>query len=242
MYYAFFAFLLASFPEIQAAAKIDGNRQYGLREAVDLFHSVATAKFNESMELHIRLGVDPRHADQQVRSTVVLPHGTGVTKRVLVLATGEKVKEAEDAGADIVGGEDLVQKIAGGWMDFDAVIATPDMMKSVGRLGKVLGPRGLMPSAKTGTVTFDLANAIQEIKAGRVEFRVDKAGIVHNSVGKKNFTPDALFENAKVLLQAVQKARPASVKGTYIKSISLTSTMGPGISIDPVAAVKELSA
>ena len=141
----------------EAAAKIDGNRQYGLREAVDLFHSVATAKFNESMELHIRLGVDPRHADQQVRSTVGLPHGTGVTKRVLVLATGEKVKEAEDAGADIVGGEDLVQKIAGGWMDFDAVIATPDMMKSVGRLGKVLGPRGLMPSAKTGTVTFDLA-------------------------------------------------------------------------------------
>ena len=226
----------------EAAAKIDGNRQYGLREAVDLFHSVATAKFNESMELHIRLGVDPRHADQQVRSTVGLPHGTGVTKRVLVLATGEKVKEAEDAGADIVGGEDLVQKIAGGWVDFDAVIATPDMMKSVGRLGKVLGPRGLMPSAKTGTVTFDLANAIQEIKAGRVEFRVDKAGIVHNSVGKKNFTPDALFENAKVLLQAIQKARPASVKGTYIKSISLTSTMGPGISIDPVAAVKELSA
>ena len=226
----------------EAAAKIDGNRQYGLREAVDLFHSVATAKFNESMELHIRLGVDPRHADQQVRSTVGLPHGTGVTKRVLVLATGEKVKEAEDAGADIVGGGDLVQKIAGGWMDFDAVIATPDMMKSVGRLGKVLGPRGLMPSAKTGTVTFDLANAIQEIKAGRVEFRVDKAGIVHNSVGKKSFTPDALFENAKVLLQAVQKARPASVKGTYIKSISLTSTMGPGISIDPVAAVKELSA
>ena len=226
----------------EAAAKIDGNRQYGLREAVDLFHSVATAKFNESMELHIRLGVDPRHADQQVRSTVGLPHGTGVTKRVLVLATGEKVKEAEDAGADIVGGEDLVQKIAGGWMDFDAVIATPDMMKSVGRLGKVLGPRGLMPSAKTGTVTFDLANAIQEIKAGRVEFRVDKAGIIHNSVGKKNFTPDALFENAKVLLQSIQRARPASVKGTYIKSISLTSTMGPGISIDPLIAVKELSA
>ena len=226
----------------EAAAKIDGDKQYGLREAVELFHSVATAKFNESMELHIRLGVDPRHADQQVRSTVVLPHGTGVTKRVLVLATGEKVKEAEDAGADVVGGEDLVQKIAGGWLDFDAVIATPDMMKSVGRLGKVLGPRGLMPSAKTGTVTFDLANAIQEIKAGRVEFRVDKAGIIHNSVGKKNFTPDALFENAKVLLQSIQRARPASVKGTYIKSISLTSTMGPGIPIDPLAAVKELSA
>ena len=226
----------------EAAAKIDGDKQYGLREAVELFHSVATAKFNESMELHIRLGVDPRHADQQVRSTVVLPHGTGVTKRVLVLATGEKVKEAEEAGADVVGGEDLVQKIAGGWLDFDAVIATPDMMKSVGRLGKVLGPRGLMPSAKTGTVTFDLANAIQEIKAGRVEFRVDKAGIIHNSVGRKNFTPDALFENAKVLLQSIQRARPASVKGTYIKSISLTSTMGPGIPIDPLAAVKELSA
>lgn len=226
----------------EAAAKIDGDKQYGLREAVEFFHSVATAKFNESMELHIRLGVDPRHADQQVRSTVVLPHGTGVTKRVLVLATGEKVKEAEEAGADVVGGEDLVQKIAGGWLDFDAVIATPDMMKSVGRLGKVLGPRGLMPSAKTGTVTFDLANAIQEIKAGRVEFRVDKAGIIHNSVGKKNFTPDALFENAKVLLQSIQRARPASVKGTYIKSISLTSTMGPGIPIDPLAAVKELSA
>ena len=226
----------------EAAAKIDGDKQYGLREAVELYHSVATAKFNESMELHIRLGVDPRHADQQVRSTVVLPHGTGVTKRVLVLATGEKVKEAEEAGADVVGGEDLVQKIAGGWLDFDAVIATPDMMKSVGRLGKVLGPRGLMPSAKTGTVTFDLANAIQEIKAGRVEFRVDKAGIIHNSVGKKNFTPDALFENAKVLLQSIQRARPASVKGTYIKSISLTSTMGPGIPIDPLAAVKELSA
>lgn len=226
----------------EAAAKIDAEKQYGLREAVDLFKSIATAKFDESMELHIRLGVDPRHADQQVRSTVGLPHGTGVTKRVLVLAMGEKVKEAEDAGADIVGGEELVQKITGGWMEFDAVIATPDMMKSVGRLGKVLGPRGLMPSAKTGTVTFELADAVKEIKAGRVEFRVDKAGIIHNAVGKKSFAPDALFENAKALLQAVQKARPASVKGTYIKSISLTSTMGPGISIDVLSASKEISA
>ncbi|MDO4786830.1 MAG: 50S ribosomal protein L1 [Fretibacterium sp.] len=226
----------------EAAAKIEAEKQYGLREAVDLFQSIATAKFDESMEIHVRLGVDPRHADQQVRSTVGLPHGTGVTKRVLVLAMGEKIKEAEDAGADIVGGEDLVQKIMGGWMDFDAVIATPDMMKSVGRLGKVLGPRGLMPSAKTGTVTFDLADAVKEIKAGRVEFRVDKAGIIHNAIGKKSFSADALFENAKALLQAIQKARPSSVKGTYIKSISLTSTMGPGISVDVLSASKEIAA
>ena len=226
----------------EAAAKIEAEKQYGLREAVDLFQSIATAKFDESMEIHVRLGVDPRHADQQVRSTVGLPHGTGVTKRVLVLAMGEKIKEAEDAGADIVGGEDLVQKIMGGWMDFDAVIATPDMMKSVGRLGKVLGPRGLMPSAKTGTVTFDLADAVKEIKAGRFEFRVDKAGIIHNAIGKKSFSADALFENAKALLQAIQKARPSSVKGTYIKSISLTSTMGPGISVDVLSASKEIVA
>lgn len=224
-----------------AEAKLEPGKLYGLQEAVALFKEISTAKFNESMELHIRLGVDPRHADQQVRSTVGLPHGTGVTKRVLVLATGEKIKEAEDAGADVVGGEDLVQKIAGGWMEFDAVIATPDMMKSVGRLGKVLGPRGLMPSAKTGSVTFELENAIKEVKAGRVEFRVDKAGIIHNAVGKKNFTVEQLFENAKVILQAIQKARPASVKGTYIKSITLTSTMGPGIHLDVLTVSKELT-
>lgn len=225
---------------LAAAAKIDSEKQYGLREAIELFKDIATAKFNESMEVHVRLGVDPRHADQQVRSTVGLPHGTGVTKKVLVLAMGEKIKEAEDAGADVVGGEDLVQKIMGGWMDFDAVIATPDMMKSVGRLGKVLGPRGLMPSAKTGTVTFELGNAVQEIKAGRVEFRVDKAGIIHNFVGKKAFTTDQLFENARTLLQAIVKARPASVKGTYIKSISIAPTMGPGIPVEVVAATKEI--
>ena len=222
--------------------KIDKEKEYSLKEAIDLTKECATAKFDESVEIHIKLGVDPRHADQQVRSTVGLPHGTGHTKRVLVIAAGEKIKEAEEAGADFVGGEEKVAEIEGGWVDFDAVIATPDVMKSVGKLGKILGPRGLMPSAKTNTVTFDVADAIKEIKAGRVEFRVDKAGIIHNAVGKKNFTLDALFENAKVLLQAVQKARPASVKGTYIKSISLTSTMGPGISIDPLAAVKELSA
>lgn len=226
---------------LEAAAKIDQDKQYPLKEAVLLFKDIATAKFNESMEVHVRLGVDPRHADQQVRSTVGLPHGTGVTKKVLALAMGEKIKEAEEAGADIVGGEDLVQKIAGGWLEFDAVVATPDMMKSVGRLGKVLGPRGLMPSAKTGTVTFEIADAVKEIKAGRVEFRVDKAGIIHNFVGKKEFSAEQLFENAKVLLQAIVKARPASVKGTYVKGISLAPTMGPGITIDVSSALKEIA-
>ncbi|GHV40675.1 50S ribosomal protein L1 [Synergistales bacterium] len=225
----------------EALTKIDQDKQYGLKDAIALFKEIATAKFSESLEVHIRLGVDPRHADQQVRSTVVLPHGTGVTKKVLVLAMGEKVKEAEEAGADIVGGEDLVQKITGGWMDFDAVIATPDMMKSVGRLGKILGPRGLMPSAKTGTVTFEVANAIQEVKAGRVEFRVDKAGIIHNFIGKKEFELSKLFENAKALLQAILKARPASVKGTYVKGISIAPTMGPGIALDVVATTKEIA-
>ena len=225
-----------------AHQKIEDGKQYTVKEAIALFKETATAKFDESMEVHIRLGVDPRHADQQVRSTVVLPHGTGKTKRVLVLAMGEKVKEAEEAGADFVGGDDIVTKISGGWLDFDAVIATPDMMKSVGRLGKLLGPRGLMPSAKTGTVTFDLADAIREIKAGRVEFRVDKFGIVHNGVGKKSFAPEQLYDNVKTLFQAVLRARPASVKGTYVKSFSLASTMGPGIKIDPSAAQKEISA
>ena len=225
-----------------ASEKIEKGKLYGLKEAISLFKETATAKFDESIEVHIRLGVDPRHADQQVRSTVVLPHGTGITKRVLVLAMGEKVKEAEEAGADFVGGEDMVAKISGGWLDFDAVIATPDMMKSVGRLGKLLGPRGLMPSAKTGTVTFDLAHAISEIKAGRVEFRVDKFGIVHNGAGKKSFSPEQLYDNVKTIYQAVLRARPASVKGTYVKSFSLASTMGPGIKIDPTAAQKEITA
>jgi large subunit ribosomal protein L1 len=226
----------------EALAKIDPAKQYTLRDAVVLFKEIATAKFNESMEIHVRLGVDPRHADQQVRSTVGLPHGTGVTKRVLVLALGEKIKEAEEAGADVVGGEDLVQKIAGGWLDFDAVIATPDIMKSAGRLGKILGPRGLMPSAKTGTVTFELTNAVKEIKAGRVEFRVDKTGIIHNFVGKKEFAADQLFDNAKALLQAIVRARPSSVKGTYIRSISVAPTMGPGIAVDVLSATKEIAA
>lgn len=224
-----------------AHKKIEEGRQYALTEGIALFKETATAKFDETMEIHIRLGVDPRHADQQVRSTVVLPHGTGKTKRVLVLAMGEKIREAEEAGADIVGGEDLVAKISGGWLDFDAVIATPDMMKSVGRLGKVLGPRGLMPSAKTGSVTFDIADAVKEVKAGKVEFRVDKSAIIHNAIGKKSFTDEQLFDNARTLLQAVLKARPASVKGSYVKSVSLASSMGPGIKIDVAAAQKEIA-
>ena len=217
------------------------DRLYGFGEGVALAKELATAKFDESIELHVRLGVDPRHADQQVRSTVVLPHGTGRTQRVLVIAGGEKVKEAEDAGADFVGGEDMVAKIEGGWLDFDAVIATPDVMKVVGKLGKVLGPRGLMPSAKTNTVTFDVAAAIAEIKAGRVEFRVDKTGITHNAVGKASFSKEQLEENAATLLRAILKARPSAVKGQYVKSLTVSSTMGVGISVDPNLAQKEVS-
>ncbi len=224
-----------------AAEKVEAGKLYSLREAVDLAKQVATAKFNEAIEVHVRLGIDPRHADQQVRSTVTLPHGTGITKKVLVITTGEKIKEAQDAGADIVGGEDIVQQIQGGFMDFDAVIATPDMMKLVGRLGKVLGPRGLMPSAKTGTVTFELENAIKEIKAGRVEFRADKAGITHNAAGRRDFSADDLYDNVKALLQAIYRVRPASVKGAYVRSIAITSTMGPGIMVDTTLAQKEVT-
>lgn len=213
----------------------------GLREALSFAKENATAKFDESIEMHVRLGVDPRHADQQVRSTVVLPHGTGVVKRLLVIASGEKMKEAVDAGADFVGGEDMVQKIEGGWLDFDAVIVTPDMMKSVGKLGKVLGPRGLMPSAKTGTVTFEVANAVNEIKAGKVEFRVDKAAIIHNSFGKASFSLDALFENGKALFGAILKAKPSAAKGQYVKSLVLTSTMGASVRVDPNVATKEIA-
>lgn len=222
--------------------KVDLTKQYTLAEAIAIAKECATAKFDESLELHVRLGVDPRHADQQVRSTIVLPNGTGRTKKVLVITTGEKQKEAQDAGADIVGGEELVQEIANGRMDFDAVIATPDVMKSVGRLGKVLGPRGLMPSAKANTVTFDVADAVKEIKAGRVEFRVDKTAITHNAVGRASFTVEQLTENVYALVRAIIKARPAAVKGTYVKGITVSSTMGVGISVDPVQAQKELTA
>lgn len=221
--------------------KVDLTKQYNIADAVAMVKSCANAKFDESFELHVRLGVDPRHADQQVRSTIVLPNGTGHTKKVCVLALGDKQKEAQDAGADLVGGEDLVKEIAGGKIDFDAVIATPDIMKSAGRLGKVLGPRGLMPSAKTGSVTFDVADAVKEIKKGRVEFRVDKAAIIHNAVGKASFTAEQLTDNVKALIRAIIKVRPSTVKGTYIKSISLASTMGIGVDIDPNQAAKDVA-
>jgi large subunit ribosomal protein L1 len=193
------------------------------------------AKFNETIEVHMRLGVDPKHADQMVRGTVVLPHGLGKSKKVAVIASGDKLKEAEQAGADVVGGDDLVEKIAGGWTDFDACIATPDMMRGVGRLGKVLGPRGLMPNPKTGTVTMDVAKAIKEVKAGKVEFRVDKTGIIHAPVGKIEFTKDQLAENAQTLIDSVMKARPPALKGKYVKRITIASTMSPGIDLDLVA-------
>ncbi len=221
--------------------KADRDKLYGLQEALDLAKETATAKFNESVELHVRLGVDPRHADQQVRSTVALPHGTGVVKRVLVITDGEKLKEAEEAGADFVGGDEMVQRIQGGWLDFDAVIATPDMMRIVGRLGKILGPRGMMPSAKANTVTDNVAGAVKEIKAGRVEFRVDKFGIIHNSVGKAAFEPSQLFENVRALLGAIVKARPAAVKGTYLKSVTISTSMGVGIRVDANQAQKEIA-
>lgn len=220
--------------------KVDKTKLYGLREAIELLKELPTAKFDETVEMHIRLNVDPRHADQQVRGTITLPHGTGQEKRVLVIASGEKMKEAEEAGVDYVGGEDMVQKIEGGWLDFDAVIATPDMMRVVGRLGRILGPRGLMPSAKTGTVTFDVAEAIKEIKAGRIEYRVDRYGIIHVVIGKMSFAPDMLFDNAKALLRAVLRARPAAVKGRYVRSIAIAPTMGVGIKIDPIRAQKEI--
>jgi large subunit ribosomal protein L1 len=208
------------------------DRALPLAEAVPLVQKVKFAKFDETVELSIRLGVDPKHADQMVRGTVVLPHGLGKTKKVLVIAGGEKQKEAQEAGADFVGGEELVEKIQGGWMEFEAVVATPDMMRAVGKLGKVLGPRGLMPNPKTGTVTTDISKAIREIKAGKVEFRVDKTGIVHAPVGKVSFATSNLVENTKSLVESVMKAKPAAAKGKYVKSMTICSTMGPGIKID----------
>ena len=214
-----------------AAGKVE-HRPYQLDEAFKLLKEVSYAKFNETVELSMLLGVDPKHADQMVRGTTVLPHGTGQTKRVLVIAGGDKQKEAQDAGADIVGGEEMVEKIQGGFMDFEAVVATPDMMRAVGKLGKVLGPRGLMPNPKTGTVSVDIAKAIQEIKAGKVEFRVDKAGIIHAPVGKASFAADSLIANAHALVDSIVKAKPAAAKGKYLKSVTLSSTMGPGVRID----------
>jgi len=208
------------------------NRPHTIEEAVPLLQKVKFTKFDETVEMAVRLGVDPKHSDQMVRGTVVLPHGLGTSKKVLVIANAEKQREAKEAGADEIGGEELVDKINGGWTDFDAVVATPDMMRAVGKLGKVLGPRGLMPNPKTGTVTLDIAKAVQEIKAGKVEFRVDKAGIVHAPVGKISFAAASLIANAHSLMDSIVKAKPAAAKGKYLKSVTLTSTMGPGVMID----------
>ena len=224
----------------QSAAKQVETRQYLLEEAIPLLKKIQFAKFDETVEVHMRLGVDPKHADQMVRGTVLMPNGLGKSKKVLVIASGDRQKEAEEAGADIVGGEELVHKIqTENWLDFEAVIATPDMMRSVGRLGKILGPRGLMPNPKTGTVTVDVAKAVKEIKAGKVEFRVDKTGIIHAPVGKLSFSPDKLVQNAASLISAVIKAKPAAAKGKYVKSATVCSTMSPGVAIDVSAfAVK----
>jgi len=220
--------------KFEAASKQVEARPYSLTEAVPLVQKIKFAKFDETVELHLRLGVDPKHADQMVRGTVVLPNGLGRSKKVLVIASGDKLKEAQDAGADIVGGEELVAKIQTGWTDFDAVVATPDMMRSVGKLGKVLGPRGLMPNPKTGTVTQDVATAVREVKAGKVEFRVDKTGVIHAPVGKVSFATDKLLENASTLIQAVIRAKPSAAKGKYVKSATICSTMGPGVHLDTI--------
>jgi large subunit ribosomal protein L1 len=208
------------------------DRPHSIEDAVPLMQKVKFAKFDETVEIAMRLGVDPKHADQMVRGTVVLPHGLGKTKRVLAIAGADKQKDAQAAGADFVGGEELVEKIQGGWVDFDAVVATPDMMRAVGKLGKVLGPRGLMPNPKTGTVTPDIAKAVKEIKAGKVEFRVDKTGIIHAPIGKVSFPSQNLIENAHALVDSVVRAKPSAAKGKFLKSVTMSSTMGPGIVID----------
>ena len=208
------------------------DRPYVLEEAIPLVQKVKFTRFDETVEMAVRLGVDPKHADQMVRGTVVLPHGLGTTKTVLVIAGADKQREAQEVGADHVAGEEIVEKIQGGWMEFDAVVATPDMMRAVGRLGKVLGPRGLMPNPKTGTVTTDIARAVREIKAGKVEFRVDKTGIVHAPVGKTSFDTSRLLENAHALVDSIVKAKPPAAKGRYLKSITVSSTMGPGVRVD----------
>ena len=215
-----------------AARKQVPSRHHTIEEAVPLIQKVKFAKFDETVELSVRLGIDPKHSDQMVRGTVVLPHGLGKSKRVLVIANADKQREAREAGADETGGDDVVDRIIGGWMDFDAVVATPDMMRGVGRLGKVLGPRGLMPNPKTGTVTPNIAQAIKEIKAGKVEFRVDKTGIIHAPVGKISFAAQSLIDNAHALVESIVKAKPSAAKGKYLKSVTVSSTMGPGVSID----------
>jgi large subunit ribosomal protein L1 len=220
---------------------VDREKAYTPREAIELVKQTATAKFDESVDVAMKLGVDPRHADQQVRGTVVLPNGTGKEVRVVVFAKGEKAKEAEEAGADFVGAEELAEKIQGGWLDFDAAVATPDMMSVVGRLGRILGPRGLMPNPKTGTVTFDVGKAVGDFKAGKVEYRVDKSAGVHVIIGKASFTEEQLIENFKALMEAIIKARPAAAKGSYLRSVAIASTMGPGIKVSPQEVVAALT-
>ena len=219
---------------VAAQARVEA-RPYSLEDAIPLLQDITFAKFDESIEIALRLGVNPKHADQMVRGTVLLPHGLGRSKRVLVIAGPDKQREAEEAGADVVGGDEMVEKIQGGWLEFEAVVATPDMMRSVGKLGRVLGPRGLMPNPKTGTVTVDVAQAVGEIKAGKVNYRVDKAGVVHAPIGKASFTPAKLVENAYALVSSVVKAKPAAAKGRYLRSITVSSTMGPGVRVDSTA-------
>ncbi len=220
-----------------ASSRVE-KRLHGLAEAVHKIKEVKFAGFDETLEISVKLGVDPKHADQMVRGTVVLPHGTGRDKRVLVIAAGEKIKEAEEAGADFVGGAEMAKKIQEGWLDFDAVISTPDMMREVGKLGRILGPRGMMPNPKTGTVTFDVSNAVKEIKAGKVEFRVDKTAIIHVPLGKMSFEDSKLVENTETLISAVLRAKPAAAKGKYVETVYLASTMGPGIAVDPESLQK----
>jgi len=224
-----------------ALAKVDRNQRYLLEDSLRIAKETARAKFDETVELAIRLGVDPRQADQNIRGTVTLPHGMGKAVRVLAFAKGDKEKEAQDAGADFVGSDELIKKISDGWLDFDKAVATPDMMAAVGRIGKVLGPRGLMPNPKTGTVSMDIGKAVKEIKAGKLEYRVDKAGIVHVPVGKASFGPDQLIENARAVLMSVLRAKPASAKGNYVKGVTVTTTMGPGIKID-LAQIRAMAA
>lgn len=224
---------------MQAALKHVEPRAYNLKDAVELVKKCAYVKFDETVDLALRLGVDPKRSDQMVRGTTVLPHGTGKKIRILVFAKGEKEQEARQAGADVVGGDELMEKVKGGWMDFDCAIATPDLMGAVGKLGKVLGPRGLMPNPKTGTVTFEVAKAIGELRRGRVEYKLDKAGIVHVPVGKVSFGAEQLFDNAQAVLESVVKAKPASCKGRYLKTATISSTMGPGVRLDAVGIAKQ---
>ncbi|MCD6320545.1 MAG: 50S ribosomal protein L1 [Candidatus Desulfofervidaceae bacterium] len=224
---------------VEAKKKIEPGKAYPVEEALKLALETATAKFDETVEVAVNLGVDPRHADQMVRGAVVLPHGTGKKVRILVFAQGEKEKEAQAAGADYVGGEELIKKIEAGWLDFDKVVATPDMMSKVAKIGRILGPRGLMPSTKTGTVTFDVTKAIEELKGGKIEFKVDKGGVVHAPIGKVSFGYEKLLDNFKTLLETIIRLKPASAKGTYIKGITVSTTMGPGIKVD-TTSVRDL--